>query len=86
MKNLKLIILSLLAICIATLWSTPNHAAGLMTPTGSNLPQLDIREHHVNVVIEDGYAITSCYVPPCFRPTVLKYPPVRQGLIRNIPL
>ncbi len=59
MKNLKLIILSLLAICIATLWSTPNHAAGLMTPTGSNMPQLDIREHHVNVVIEDGYAITS---------------------------
>ena len=59
MKNLKLTILSLLAICIATLWSTPNHAAGLMTPTGSNLPQLDIREHHVNVVIEDGYAITS---------------------------
>jgi Ca-activated chloride channel family protein len=55
----KLMILSLAALCIATLWSTPNHAAGLMIPTGSNLPQLDIREHHVNVVIEDGYAITS---------------------------
>ncbi len=26
-----------------------------------------------------------CYVPPFFRPTGLKYPAVRQGLIRNIP-
>ncbi|WGL16188.1 VIT and VWA domain-containing protein [Microbulbifer bruguierae] len=34
-------------------------AAGLLTPTDSNLPQLEIREHHVNVVIEDGYAITE---------------------------
>jgi len=59
MKTLNLIILSLAALCVATFWSAPNHAAGLMTPTGSNLPQLDIREHHVNVVIEDGYAITS---------------------------
>jgi Ca-activated chloride channel family protein len=59
MKTLNLVILSFAALCITTLWSTPNHAAGLMTPTGSNLPQLEIREHHVNVVIEDGYAITS---------------------------
>jgi len=59
MKTLNLIILSLTALCIAALWSTPNHAAGLMTPAGSNLPQLEIREHHVKVVIEDGYAITS---------------------------
>ena len=34
-------------------------AAGLMTPKGSNLPALEIKQHHVNVVIEDGYAITS---------------------------
>ena len=59
MKTLKLTFLSLTALCIAALWSSSNHAAGLMTPTGSNLPQLDIREHHVNVVIEDGYAVTS---------------------------
>jgi len=58
MKTLNLIVLSLAALCISALWSTANHAAGLMIPTGSNLPQLDIREHHVNVVIEDGYAIT----------------------------
>lgn len=59
MKTLNIIILSLAAFCVATFWSTPNHAAGLMIPTGSDLPQLEIREHHVNVIIEDGYAVTS---------------------------
>ncbi|SHG14679.1 Ca-activated chloride channel family protein [Microbulbifer donghaiensis] len=34
-------------------------AAGLMTPADSALPELQIKEHHVNVVIEDGYAITE---------------------------
>lgn len=34
-------------------------AAGLMTPANSNLPALEIKEHHVTVVIEDGYALTS---------------------------
>ena len=58
MKPIRPIILSLIALFFTTLWSTPNRAAGLMTPTGSDLPQLEIREHHVNVVIEDGYAIT----------------------------
>jgi Ca-activated chloride channel family protein len=59
MKTLNLIILSLAALCVSALFNTAGHAAGLMTPTGSNLPPLEIREHHVNVVIEDGYAITS---------------------------
>ncbi len=34
-------------------------AAGLMTPAGGALPALQIRQHHVEVVIEDGYAVTS---------------------------
>ncbi|MBT3028371.1 MAG: VIT and VWA domain-containing protein [Candidatus Thiodiazotropha sp. (ex Ctena orbiculata)] len=34
-------------------------AAGLMTPKSGNLPQLEIRQHHVEVTIEDGYAVTS---------------------------
>lgn len=34
-------------------------AAGLMTPAGSGLPQLELRDHDVQVVIEDGYAITT---------------------------
>jgi Ca-activated chloride channel family protein len=59
MKTLNLIILSLAALCVSALFNTAGHAAGLMTPRGSNLPPLEIREHHVNVVIEDGYAITS---------------------------
>lgn len=34
-------------------------AAGLLTPKNSGFSELDIKEHHVNVVIEDGYAITT---------------------------
>ncbi|MCG8033273.1 MAG: hypothetical protein JAZ03_13985, partial [Candidatus Thiodiazotropha taylori] len=34
-------------------------SAGLMTPKSGNLPLLDIRQHHVEVTIEDGYAVTS---------------------------
>jgi len=57
------------------LWRNPNHwlvlllagilapqmvlAAGLLTPADGTLPQLQIKEHHVNVVVEDGYAITE---------------------------
>jgi Ca-activated chloride channel family protein len=59
MKTIQNITLSLAALCISIFWSTSNHAAGLMTPTDSNLPQLVIKQHHVNVAIEDGYAITS---------------------------
>jgi Ca-activated chloride channel family protein len=59
MKNPKVFVLCLTALLLALVWSTENHAAGLMTPTGSDLPQLEIREHHVNVVIEDGYATTT---------------------------
>ncbi len=59
MKTLIIVTLSLIALIFTTLWSTPVHAAGLMAPTGSGIPQLEIREHHVNVVIEDGYAITN---------------------------
>ncbi|MEJ2405130.1 MAG: VIT and VWA domain-containing protein [Candidatus Thiodiazotropha sp.] len=35
------------------------YAAGLMTPKSGNLPNLEIRQHHVEVTIEDGYAVTS---------------------------
>jgi Ca-activated chloride channel family protein len=58
MKILKLFILNLVAITIAMSWSPANYAAGLLTPAGSGLPKLDLVEHHVSVVIEDGYAIT----------------------------
>ncbi len=34
-------------------------AAGLMTPAAGGLPALQIRQHHVDVEIEDGYAVTT---------------------------
>ncbi len=34
-------------------------AAGLLSPADGSAAKLDIREHHVDVVIEDGYAITT---------------------------
>ncbi|WOH36444.1 VIT domain-containing protein [Thalassotalea fonticola] len=34
-------------------------ASGLLTPKDGSLPPLEIKQHHVNVVIEDGYAVTS---------------------------
>ncbi len=45
-----------LAMCLFSL--EPAMAAGLLTPTNSNLPALEIRDHEVTVTIEDGYAIT----------------------------
>jgi Ca-activated chloride channel homolog len=33
-------------------------AAGLLKPVNSSLPDLQIREHHVNVVIDNGYVTT----------------------------
>jgi Ca-activated chloride channel family protein len=35
------------------------HAAGLLTPSDGRLPPLELTEQHVEVVIEDGYAITT---------------------------
>lgn len=35
------------------------YAAGLLRPTNSQLPELTIKEHHVDVVIESGYVTTS---------------------------
>ncbi len=36
-----------------------SQAAGLLTPTNSQLGTLDIREHHVDVMIDNGYVTTS---------------------------
>ena len=47
------------AIAATALLSQPSVAAGLMTPASGNLPELDIKQHHVNVIIEDGYAVTT---------------------------
>jgi Ca-activated chloride channel family protein len=54
--NLKRLLWVLLGTSLLASWT---QAAGLMTPANSGLPDLQIREHHVDVVIEDGYAITT---------------------------
>lgn len=59
MKTLKPLVLCL-AVFVSTAVSIPAvHAAGLLIPVDSSLSRLEIREHHVDVVIEDGYATTT---------------------------
>ncbi len=51
--------LTALLVGIGLLASTGSQAAGLLTPADGSLPALEIRDHQVQVVIEDGYAITT---------------------------
>lgn len=53
------IIRSALAGIAACLLFGSVNAAGLLTPTDGTLPPLSIKDHHVEVVIEDSYAITT---------------------------
>lgn len=48
--------IALLFFLIAT---GSSHAAGLLTPANGQLSALEIKQHDVDVIIEDGYAITS---------------------------
>jgi len=62
MKREKLIngpFARLLVALLALVVSGTTQAAGLLTPKGGTLPALEIRDHQVSVVIEDGYAITT---------------------------
>jgi len=43
----------------ALLLTTLTQAAGLLQPSDGSLPPLEIKDHQVAVVIEDGYAITT---------------------------
>ena len=45
-------------LMLGGLYGSLGHAAGLLTPSDGSLPALAIKEHHVHVTIEDGYAIT----------------------------
>ncbi|MGI9381541.1 MAG: VIT and vWA domain-containing protein [Methyloligellaceae bacterium] len=58
----------LTAMCLGTLAAvfaltvqdpTPARAVGLLTPSDGSVPKLDLRDHKVSVVVEDGYAITT---------------------------
>ena len=48
-----------LIVLTASLFAGVTPAAGLLTPSDGSLPALDIRDHQVDVLIEDGYAITT---------------------------
>ncbi len=57
--HLSRIKLALFALVLNLAVSSFSSAAGLLTPANSQLPVLQINQHHVNVIIEDGYAITE---------------------------
>lgn len=59
MKTPKHILCCLALFASAATSSPSGFAAGLMTPVDSDLPAPEISEHHVEVVIDDGYAITT---------------------------
>ena len=48
-----------LVLVTASLLAGFTQAAGLLTPGDGSLPALEIRDHQVEVLIEDGYAITT---------------------------
>lgn len=51
--------LGVFSLLLGFMLSSASFAAGLLTPTSGNLPSLKIKQHDVNVIIEDGYAITE---------------------------
>ena len=55
----RTLVLPVLVLVSSLLFPGSGQAAGLLTPADGSLAKLDIREHHVDVVIEDGYAITT---------------------------
>lgn len=58
-QSRKAIFLRLIIASTFLLFVHNSFSAGLMTPVGGNIPSLDIKEHNVTVVIEDGYAVTT---------------------------
>ena len=52
------VLLPALILALAFCLPGSGQAAGLLTPVNGSLEKLEIRDHHVEVVIEDGYAIT----------------------------
>ncbi len=59
--KMKKCINTLLAFALFAIAIMPGvgRTAGLLTPAGSSLPDLQIESHQVSVLLEDGYAITT---------------------------
>ncbi|MDH5509440.1 MAG: VIT and VWA domain-containing protein [Nitrospinota bacterium] len=49
----------ILFIPMACIYTFTASAAGLLSPKDGNIPPLSIQDHKVNVIIQDGYAITT---------------------------
>jgi len=54
----SMVLACLFGLGLAIASPAPAGAVGLLTPA-TGAPQLDLRNHQVNVVVEDGYAITT---------------------------
>ena len=54
-------IFSLMFCVIFSIIASFSHAAGILTPTGSPHSPIQIRDHHVNVVINNGFAMTEVH-------------------------
>ncbi len=63
MKNFKRVsrgmTVALIAVVTNFLVTTSGFAAGLLTPSNAQFSALEIKAHDVNVIIEDGFAITT---------------------------
>ncbi|MDD4202297.1 MAG: VIT and VWA domain-containing protein [Candidatus Omnitrophica bacterium] len=52
----KMVIMTLITLSVYVI---PGYCAGLLKPKDSSLPDLQIKDHKVKVIVEDGYAITQ---------------------------
>ena len=57
-KSRSIAVAGLLAFIVAVFGASQARAVGLLTPA-TGAPGLDLRDHKVGVVVEDGYAITT---------------------------
>ncbi len=57
-NNIRGNTLQSIALLLCMVVTGSSQAAGLLTPSNGQLPALEIKQHDVNVIIEDGYAIT----------------------------
>lgn len=56
----KIMQIGILSACVAAFCGGASaYAAGLLTPKHGGLPSLDIKDHNVKVIMEDGYSITT---------------------------
>ena len=59
MKSPRALLVVLTFVLFGIVRATPAAAAGLLIPTDADFAPLEIKDHHVSVLIEDGYAITT---------------------------